>query len=66
MEPTTVFQFPTNGKAHLNDETDDGTEDTVVNVSIPYERESTSELEEKLALDWLKKCFNSLRTGKHI
>ena len=65
-EKIEMFQFPTNGKAHLN----------IVKkgcpffikrfVSIPYERESTSERSICTLPKAEPKGFNSLRTGKHI
>ena len=59
------FQFPSNGKAYLN-----WIRKKVVipttSVSIPFKRESISELTQE-NIGWIfSLCFNSLQTGKHI
>ena len=84
------FQFPTNGKAQRNQKagsmicrwqiygfnslqtgkhiwtSPDNPKRVTGRVSIPYKRESTSELRSMKGTKDGPKCFNSLQTGKHI
>ena len=62
-----VFQFPTNGKVHLNLRIK-RSKTRKKNVSIPYERESTSEPFGIATVTSIALTigFNSLRTGKYI
>ena len=59
------FQFPSNGKAYLNDSDDPYTRQDAC-VSIPFKRESVSEL--TAYANWHRHgvSFNSLQTGKRI
>ncbi len=61
------FQFPSNGKAYLNETETEGFNCHYANVSIPFKRESVSERSVK-GLNTLRiyLCFNSLQTGKRI
>ena len=62
-----TFQFPSNGKAYLNNVERNVERDRNF-VSIPFKRESISEQKPKASLKsscwWVG--FNSLQTGKHI
>ena len=67
MARSRPFQFPSNGKAHVNSVTvsDD---DEVTFVSIPFKREGTCELTPPKL--WTppaeEEGFNSLQTGRHM
>ena len=62
------FQFPTNGKAHSDGRTLTVVDSGLERVSIPYEREGTFRLSSTKRSSCVRsqRCFNSLRTGRHI
>ena len=61
------FQFPSNGKVYLNSLEQSRRRGACCHVSIPFKRESISELTQKAwYLETPQSRFNSLQTGKYI
>ena len=67
LEGEKKFQFPSNGKAYINQNAQQGLIPVLNSVSIPFKRESIYQRDGGRITDSFSGCgFNSLQTGKHI